>query len=242
VQAAARRAWRTTAPLGVLAFWVGLLLAAWSYPSGYDWRYITISSLVYPERNPDGYVWARLGIALCGLTGMYWTALRFRSAELAASARQDLALWALGLGYLSMTCCVLLPARQLGIPRAHDLLALVAFIGICAGLMSCTFRAIARGSGEGDLRRCRRLSAAIVAGAALSPIVLAALGQAYVARALPSLPWVGLAWRERGVPVYLSFAFWEWIACAVFSVYTVALSAVAHTTHPRSEPARPLSV
>jgi hypothetical protein len=225
--AAARRAWHTTAPLGVLAFWVGMLLAARSYPSGYDWRFITISSLVYADRNPDGFIWARAGIALCGLAGMYWTGLRIRSAKTAAHAAESTGLWALALGYLCMASCALLPAQQLGIPRAHDFLALVAFIGICIGLTSCTFQAFARSAGRGELCGRHRLEAALLAGAAMSPIVLAAVAQAYVSYALPALPWVGLAWRARGIPAYLSFAFWEWIACAVFSAYMVALSGVA---------------
>jgi hypothetical protein len=37
---------------------------------------------------------------------------------------------------------------------------------------------------------------------------------------------VGLAWRARGAPVYLSFAFWEWATCAVLSAYTVSLCLV----------------
>ncbi|HET9390794.1 MAG TPA: hypothetical protein VFO44_14190, partial [Steroidobacteraceae bacterium] len=64
--ALAPHAWRTTASLGVLAFWGGMFIAERSYPSEYDWRYMTISSLVYGDRNPDGYLWARAGIVLCG--------------------------------------------------------------------------------------------------------------------------------------------------------------------------------
>jgi len=75
----------------------------------------------------------------------------------------------------------------------------------------------------GKLAGSPRLHAGLLAGIALSPIVLAALAQVYVSHALPALPWVSLAWRARGVPVYLSFAFWEWVTCAVFSVYMVVL-------------------
>jgi hypothetical protein len=66
--------------------------------------------------------------------------------------------------------------------------------------------------------------AGAIAGAALLPMMLVSLTQAYVSHALPQLPWVGLEWREKGVPAYLSFAFWEWVTCVVFSVYTSALS------------------
>jgi hypothetical protein len=77
---------------------------------------------------------------------------------------------------------------------------------------------------RGESSGSARLAPVIFAGAALAPIVLAALAQAYVSYELPELKWVNLAWRARGVPLYLSFAFWEWVTCAVFSVYMVALA------------------
>jgi hypothetical protein len=78
-----------------------MLLAARNYPGGYDWPYTTISSLVYAERNPSGFLWA------------------------------------------------------------------------------------------------------------------------------PALPWVSPAWRAREVPVWLSFAFWEWVTCASLSLDPKLLSRTA---------------
>jgi len=218
----APQAWRMTASLGVLAFWGGMLMAERSYPSEYDWRYMTISSLVYGDRNPNGYLWARAGIVLCGLVGLSWTTV------LAGKGRQPsterVGIWALGLGYLCMMCCALLPERLVGLPRGHDVLALAAFVGVCIGMVHSTFKAVQRSPRLDRLVGSPRLHAGILAGVPLSPIVLAAIAQAHVAHALPGLPWVGLAWRARGIPVYLSFAFWEWVTCAVFSLYMLVLS------------------
>jgi hypothetical protein len=75
VQTLWQQAFRAAAPLGVLAFWCGLWIAGELYPSEYDWRYMTISSLLYPDRNPDGYRWAWGGVALCGLGGLCWHAI-----------------------------------------------------------------------------------------------------------------------------------------------------------------------
>jgi hypothetical protein len=121
-------------------------------------------------------------------------------------------------------CCALLPERLLRIPQGHEFLALAAFVGLCIGLVHSAFKAVERSARLGNLAGSPPLQAGILAGVAMSPIVLAALAQAYVSYALPALPWVSLAWRARGVPVYLSFAFWEWVTCAVFSVYMVVLS------------------
>jgi hypothetical protein len=224
MRAFAPQAWCTTASLGVLAFWGGMLMAGRRYPSEYDWRYITISSLVYGDRNPNGYLLARAGIVLCGLAGLYWTTVPVRKGKQPGITERPVGIWALGLGYLCMVCCALLPDRLVGIPKGHDSLALAAFVSVCIGMVHSTFKAVDRSARLGRLAGSPRLHAGILAGVPLSPIVLAALSQAYVSHALPGLPWVSLAWRARGVPVYLSFAFWEWVTCAVFSVYMVVLS------------------
>src|SRR5271167_4559954 len=81
--------------LGVLAFWCGLWIAGARYPSEYDWRYMTISSLLYPDRNPDGVRWAWGGVALCGLGGLCWVSAEFWSRRLADTANRPLGIWAL---------------------------------------------------------------------------------------------------------------------------------------------------
>lgn len=205
---------------GVLAFWSGLWLAARKYPSEYDWRYMTISSLVYPDRNPEGYRWAWRGLMLCALGGLGWTAVLLRDWRHDSDGRKAIGIWALGVGYLCMVSCAWLPARFPRLPRAHDLLALVSFFALCIGIVVLTFQLteVPRAS-----TRTRPLYACLFAGLALSPILLAAITQAYISYALPDLPWVGLEWRARGAPVYLSFALWEWTTCAVFSAYTLSL-------------------
>ena len=226
MQTLSRQACHAAAPLGVLSFWCGLWIAEQLYPSEYDWRYMTISSLLYPERNPDGYRWAWGGVALCGLGGLCWVAALIWMRRRSNTANWPVGIWAMGLGYFCMVCCALLPARFLHIPRSHDILALAAFVGLCIGTVHLTYCAV-------DQRlRCRPrafpgrpwIYAGVIAGAALLPILLVSITQAYVSRTLPQLPWVGLEWRQQGVPAYLSFAFWEWVTCVVFSVYTSALS------------------
>jgi len=221
-----RQALHAAAPVGVLAFWSGLWIAGALYPSEYDWRYMTISSLLHADRNPDGYRWAWGGVALCGLGGLCWVAGLVWNRRLSKAASWPVGIWAVGLGYFCMVCCALLPARFLHIPRSHDIFALSAFVGVCIGTVHLTYCAADR-----RLRRRVRtfpgppwIYACVIAGAALLPMLSVSITLAYVSRALPQLPWVGLEWRERGVPAYLSFAFWEWATCVVLSVYTSVLS------------------
>jgi hypothetical protein len=226
MRAFSRQALCAAAPLGVLAFWCGLWIAGRLYPSDYDWRYMTISSLLYPERNPDGYRWAWGGVALCGLGGLCWVSAAFLRCRFTQFTGWPVGIWAMGSGYVCMVLCALLPARFLNIPRSHDILALSAFVGVCIGTVHLTYGRVVR-----SLRRRKRgfsghswIYGCVIAGAALLPILLVSITQAYVAHALPQLPWVGLEWREKRIPAALSFAFWEWITCVVFSAYTSALS------------------
>jgi hypothetical protein len=186
--------------IGLLAFWLGLGLAAHSYPSEYDWRYMTISSLLYQDRNPHGYGWGRAGLVICGVCGLWWV---LRSVR-----RQGFTTASLAAGYLSMALCALLPSPLLGIPRPHELLALMAFIAVCIGVSRLSFAVNAR-------RTTGRRISALVSCLPLLPILLAAAAQTYATRA--HLPWVSLAWRARGIPPYWSFACWEWLACAIYS-------------------------
>jgi hypothetical protein len=218
----ARRAAAVAASLGVLAFWCGMLLAARRYPSEYDWRYMTISTLVYPDRNPAGWLWARGGLVLCGLAGLWWTLTLLREKRLGAD-RESGGVAPLGLGYACMAACALVPEWRIAIPRLHEYLAMTGFFGICLGMARIAWRAVAPGAHPTMLPGGPRLQAAILVGVVLSPIVLAAAAQVYAYDVL-RLPWVNLGWRARGVPVYLSFAFWEWVGCGMFSAYMVMLS------------------
>jgi hypothetical protein len=217
----ARLAAAVAAALGVLAFWSGMLLAAQRYPSEYDWRYITISTLVYPDRNPAGWLWARGGLACCGLAGLNWALTLLREGRPGAE-RGLPAIVALAAGYACMAACALVPEWRIGIPRLHECLALAGFFGICLGMAGITWRMAAPGARRMRQPGGARWHVTILVGVVLSPIVLAAVAQAWAFDVL-HLPWVNIGWRARGVPVYLSFAFWEWVGCAIFSAYMLVL-------------------
>jgi hypothetical protein len=222
-------------PAGVLAFWVGMIAAARQYPAEYDWRYATISSLVYPERNPAGHLWASTGIALCGLLGLAWVVGLASTPATRVDRRLPGWVWALGVGYGCMAAAAALPERFVQIPKGHEILALTAFFCLCGGTVRLAYLVGKRSLSHGSTRSPAATGAyaGIIAGLALFPIVLAAVAQAYVSYALPTLPWVNLSWRSLGVPAYLSFGFWEWVTCAVLSCYTVSLSQLSgHAAAP----------
>jgi hypothetical protein len=135
---------------------------------------------------------------------------------------------AMQLGMAGMILAAIPASWFPDIPKAHEALATVAFAGLGFGMLHVGFRTVegalstsARGSGR------PRFFALLLAAAAMLPIAFAGLTQAYVFYAHPDLPWVGASWRDRGIPAYVSLAFWEWITCAVFSIYMFVIALLA---------------
>jgi hypothetical protein len=226
------REWsRALAPMGVLAFWAGMVLAARSYPSEFDWRYMPVSNLLFPDRNPAGYQWASLGLVLCSLCGLYWTVLLARGRA-GKELLQGLA--TLQFGYCCMIFAVVLHPWLIRLERGHEFVSLLAFAGLCIGLVRLMFQVVEQSFQirPGRFTGNARLLASIMANAAVFPIALAALAQAYVHFGRPELHWVNLSWRDKGVPLYLSFDFWEWLTCFMISAYMVVLSQVTRAVYP----------
>jgi hypothetical protein len=210
------------APLAVLAFWGGMAAAAHAYRAGYDWRYQTISVLLYPDQDPHGYLWAWAGLELCGLAGIAWTAELNRRLECAKARSRATGLRLLQMGFLCM-CCAVLPDRLLPFRKGHEVFAILAFLGICIGVtrqMSMVVDSRKSYRCQGTVARIRTLIWTVLP---LVPLVLAGLTQAYLALARPNLPWVSPSWRARGISPFLSFGLWEWVSCAVFSVCLLVL-------------------
>ncbi len=214
-----------TAPLGVLAFWSGMLTAARRYPSGYEWQYMSVSNLLSPDRNPAGYVWASTGIVLCSLCGLCWAALLTRLRNHEGAGDRPGGIRALQFGFICMVCAAVLPHWLLPIQKGHEILASLAFAGLLIGMVRLMFQTTERIL----LRRMRRFSsharlyAFIVASVAVFPILLAGLAQTYFYYVPPEFHWLSFSWRVRGWPVFLRFAFWEWVMCVVLSAYMAIL-------------------
>jgi hypothetical protein len=220
--------------VGGLAFWGGVLAAERRYPTEFDWRYMTLSTLLSPTGNPGGHQWAAAGLGVSGLCWLCWAVALGQHRGRAARAEPVQGIWALGWGGVCTACSGLLPLRIPGLPKGHELLTILAFFGLWLGSVRLTLQLAERATRRrvhGSAHHPRLRAASLAAVVAL-PVVLTGLAQAYVFFARPDLHWVGLEWRARHVPVYLSFAFWEWVTCGVLTVYVagLALAAAAEDT------------
>lgn len=189
----------------LLILLLGVTLAARRFPGGFDWAYTVISALASRKHNPEGHFWFAGALAVS--MALLWPAVStLRHAGSAGRARAT--------GKLVLTlrtgllCGCLVGVERLLvfhlsdlIHKAHELLALLSFLSLYAGILGLLTRFAVRS-------KAFLLSAVLVA----SPLLLIGLTQLYLYLDQRDLGWVDTGWRDLGIPVYLSFAFWQWWA------------------------------
>lgn len=203
--------------LSALALCFGFILAARHYPGGFDWVYTVISALASQKRNPQGSAWFAAGFGLSmALLWPYVSSLKKNLCTfLPASAEIAIAILRLGL-----ICGVILGVERLVIHdlsawvyKAHELLGLFAFLGFYFGLLGLLILVMLR-------QRIYVFPVLLVA----SPLVAIGITQLWLYLDQRDLGWVDISWREMGVPLWLSFAFWQWLAIVFLGLGLLLLS------------------
>ena len=190
---------------------MGVVLAAHHFPGGFDWVYTVISRLASHRRNPEGAIWlAGSGlVAVC----LLWPVVAHLERKLSQGGvpRPRLSLAALRMG--------LVAAGLLGIEgmldlrfsavlyKAHEGLAILAFLGFYGGVLGL------------HVHRIRHMDASVWPPlAVVLPLVAVGITQITLYFDQRDLGWVDTAWREMGIPFWLSFAFWQWLAVAFLAL------------------------
>lgn len=207
--------------VSLAVFLGGVALAAAAYPGVFDWQYTVISRLASRRHNPDGSLWFSVGLAVSML--LLWPVMeRIRPrARGAWSSTAGIGLRA-GLVFAALVGVERTLFLHLSgiVDKSHEALAMLAFLSLYVGLVA----AYAQRFASGEAGRWRAL-------AGMTPLVLVGLGSLALYVVQREVGWVKPNWRELGVPVWQSFAFWQWLM-------VVALwSAVAHllaTTRARA--------
>ena len=207
-----RRAWPCYgAALAVFA--AGLALAAAAYPAGFDWPCMVVSRLASRKHNPDGSLWFSLGLAVAML--LLWPVMDRvrpgtglgRGGRFAGSALRAGIVFACLVG-LERALFVHVSDR---VDKGHEAIALLAFLSLYVGLLG-TYASRLR---AGTLRAWPALPSLVpLVGVGVANLALYLLQR--------DVGWVKPNWRELGVPVWQSFAFWQWLTVAAL------WAAVAH--------------
>ncbi len=204
--APARAAWLGYG-LGLAVFLLGIERAASAYPDSFDWTRTVVSALASQKHNPDGSAWFAGGLALA--VALLWPAtnrLRPPAGRWDGWARVSIVTLRAGLVFGMLVGVERLLIHHLSdlVRKGHEAIALLAFLGLYLGVFGLY------------VHRARQKTACVWAVLpVLVPLVAIGLSQLALYLDQRDLGWVDRDWREEGAPVWLSFAFWQWLAVAV---------------------------
>ncbi len=202
----------------------GIAIAMQHFPGDFDWQYRVVSDLASQLRNPEGNRYFCVALGICCVMLFPVAAFLRKHLSLSHPRISAFSQRALQAGFIASIAIGVerLTIRNLSdyFWKAHEYIAIVAFAGLFLGVVGFWF-ALAHA-----YVRDRGLPLAAGVGlifASAAPMVGVALSQAYLYFVPNSLGWVGPHWRALGIPIYLSFAFWEWIASVSVFVYLFLL-------------------
>ena len=195
--------WWYLASLVILC--LGSLMAAKYYPGGFDWQYTVASALASQKHNPTGSIWfaGALSVAMV-LLWPYVSALdKGLRPSLPASARFWISALRIGLICGALLGLERLLIRDLSawVYKAHEILGLLTFAGLYIGVLGLLVQAMLR-------RKAYALPVLLVA----SPLLAIGISQFWLYLAQRDLGWVDASWKAMGIPIWFSFAFWQWLA------------------------------
>ena len=209
--------WYPTA-MAVLA--LGTALSWNGFPGPYDWRYQVLSNLTSQVSNPGANIYNCIAM---GITGAMLLPLPgYFRARLQDAARRTciFSYYALYVGLIAGITIAFERSlfRNLSnqIHKAHEYIALVGFFGLFLGVVGFWLALAWQIQRRRPMPQWAMGLMLLVSGA---PMIGATLSEGYLYFVPNQLGWVGPHWAEFGIPVYLSFAFWEWIAWISVFIY-----------------------
>lgn len=191
---------------------LGVAFAARHFPGGFDWAYTVISRLASERRNPDGAVWLSAGffagmLLLWPVAGHLARVSGAGRPDEAGPARASARIPALALRLGVLGGILLGLEGLLGLDlsvvhrKGHEALALLTFLGFYGGVLGL------------HVYRIRHVGASVwPALLVFLPLCAVGVSQVVLYFDQRDLGWVDTEWREMGIPVWISFAFWQWLA------------------------------
>ena len=191
--------------VSLLVLIFGTILAARHYPGGFDWHYTVASALASQKHNPTGSVWFSSAFILSMVLLWFYVSTLKKGLSPSLPVVAEFAIGAMRIGLI---CGVLVGAERLLIRdlsdwvyKAHEILAILFFLGLYIGVLVLLVQAMLR-------QRIYVFPVLLVA----SPLLAIGLTQFWLYLDQRDLGWVDTRWREMGIPLWLSFAFWQWLA------------------------------
>jgi hypothetical protein len=198
---------------GILALAVGL------YPDAYDWRYDSISRLLYPRNNPTFHYIASASVAVSGVLMIPFAGYIYRRLRASAPTAATIGAVLYFGGCVCLTLAGLIashPAHGMSrLPKLHETLARISVIGIGVGMVVfnvCGTKAYFRPTAGRTPRRGLLVSWNLLTLPAVVVTAVWLVIRAFLKRPRPSHHAVvtSAVWH---------LGFWEWIGSVVIIAF-----------------------
>jgi hypothetical protein len=184
-----------------------MVLAARHYPGGYDWPYTVISALASQKHNPAGSIWFAGALSMSMVLLWPYVSIITQALRRALPSATMYTIGSLRVGiiFAAVVGVERLLFRDISswLYKSHELLALVAIFALYFGILGLLIQVMHR-------RKIYLLPAIFVA----TPLLAIFITQIWLYAQQSDLGWTGTGWREKGIPLWLSFAFWQWLEIA----------------------------
>jgi len=203
----------------------GIVFAAARYPGSFDWTYMVISALASRKHNPDGAMWFAGAIAMA--MPCLWPV-----ATALVRGGPPVPRWVLAALRSGVACGTLVGVERLVFPhfssmvrKGHELIALVAFLSFYVGIVGLYVHRVQQ-----------RLASPFSAAVVVMPLLGVGFRECYLYFAQRGTGWVDYDWKGTNAPLWLSFAWWQWLAAGLLWLALGHLLASARrSASPRSD-------
>jgi hypothetical protein len=209
-------------PLVFVSHFGILGLAILLYPDRYDWRYLSISKLLYPLTNPQFHYIASFGVALTGVLVAPFAGYIRRRLRSRAPQAANLAATLFFGGCICLTAAGLIASHPVHgksqLPQLHSTLARISVIGIGVGMVLFNVCATRACSLAAPKEAAQRRHLVIAWNLLTIPVILI------------FITWMLIRiFLKRSSPAYHALAssalwkvgFWEWIGSVVIIAFLV---------------------
>jgi hypothetical protein len=186
---------------------VGIQFAAVRFPGSFDWAYTVISALASRKHNPEGAAW--FAGAIAGSMLCLWPVItRLTQSEFAGPSSPRWVSVALRVG---VVCGIFVGVERLAfyhfstfVRKGHEIVALVAFLSFYAGILGLYTHRV----------RLRRMFL-FPALAVVTPLLGVGFRELFLYVTQRDVGWADYDWQGQGTPLWLSFAWWQWLAASL---------------------------
>nr|MDO8110906.1 DUF998 domain-containing protein [Candidatus Sigynarchaeota archaeon] len=213
---------------------MAMLVADLVFPTPFDWRYMAISALGYPDDNPSGFWIMSVGGVCLSVLLIPAIGFIYRHLRVICPGAAGLGMIFASIGVVGLILTSVLVGSTILGGRTHENLALIAFAGFLFGLFIWGFPLIKdrmpryNGKKQFDFR-VMRIAFTMIWAIIIGMATCLALNEVVYGN-VPGLGSVDISWIDPNnpdfvmpMPSWASFAMWEWLLYWGMLIYFMLL-------------------